>query len=240
MKKYTIRHDKTDLKGFSSSDGRLALGITLGALGVLLAFVVIEFVWGTVDWSEYLNTAPLIISLLVATASTYFAAYALLEQRKAREAGTDPVLIVHLGQRADAREMITFNVTNVGAGAALKVLLDVDEPEDAVDDKSKRNYLSHVFKQHHPFAVILQEKSVEFSFAFGWNVLGQDTAGQIDKRLPRHSVPPFQARLSYEDLAGGKYDSEFTIDVNELRGLGANKSPQMLMVAALEKIADKK
>jgi hypothetical protein len=240
MDKYTIRHDKNEPKGFFRGVIRLALGVTLGGLVLIVAFIVFEFVWGTVDRSEYLSIAPLIISLLVATASTYFAAYALQEQRKAREAGTDPVLIVHLGQRADARELVTFNVTNVGAGAALKVLLDVDEPEDVVDDRSKRNYLRHVFKQHHPFAVILQGKSVEFDFAVGYRLLGQEPTDQRDKSLPLHAVPPFQARLSYEDLAGGEYDSEFTIDVRELRGLGASKSPQMRMVAALEEIAKKK
>lgn len=212
----------------------------MGVLGVVVAFVVFEFVLGTVDRSKYLSIAPMIISLLVAAASTYFAAYALLEQRKAREASTDPVLIVHLGQRADARELVTFNLTNVGAGAALNVLLNVDEPEDAEDDRPRRNYLLHVFKQHHPFSVILQGKSVEFDFALGWHLLGQDPTGQIDKQLPLNPVPPFQARLSYEDLAGGKYESEFTIDVRELRGLGASKSPQMRMVKALETIAAKK
>lgn len=239
MKKYTIRHDKNEAKGAFRGDGRLALGVTFGVLGVVLAFIVFEFFWGDIDRSEYVQFAPLIISLLVAAGSTYFAAYALLEQRRAREASTDPVLIVHLGQRADARELITFNVTNVGAGAALNVLLDVDEPDDDDDDRPKRNYLRHIFKPHHPFAVILQGNSVAFDFALGWHLLGQNSSEQIDRGLPLHPVPPFQARLSYEDLAGGKYESEFTIDVRELRGLSASKSPQMRMVTALEKIAKK-
>ncbi|TCO70959.1 hypothetical protein [Rhodovulum euryhalinum] len=240
MGKYTIRHDKNEPRGFFRGDGRLALGVTVGALGVLLSFIVFEFFWGPRNRSEYISVAPLIISLLVAGASTYFAAHALLEQRRAREAGTDPVLIVHLGQRSDARELITFNVTNVGAGAAINVLLDVDEPEDEENDRSKRNYLRHLFKSHHPISVILQGKSLEFDFALGWFLMGQGSVGQIDRELPAHPLPPFQARLSYEDLAGGKYWSEFTIDVRELRGLGASKSPQMRMVAALEAIARKK
>jgi len=239
MAKYSIRHDKNAPTGFLRGDGRFALGITLGVLGVVLSFVAFDFFWGAIDRSQYLNMAPLIISLLVAAASTYFAAHALLEQRRTREASTDPVLIVHLGQREDARELITFNVTNVGAGAALNVLLHVDEPDDEDDDRPKRNYLRHIFKPHHPFAVILQGKSVEFDFALGWFLLGQDLTGQINIERPLHPVPPFQARLSYEDLAGGKYESEFMIDVRELRGLGASKSPKMRMVSALEKIAKK-
>ena len=239
MEKYSIRHDKDKPKGLLRGDGRFALGLTFGALGVLLAFVSFGFIWGGQDRSDYFTIAPLVISLLVAFASTYFAAHALLEQRRTREASTDPVLIVHLGQREDARELVTLNITNVGAGAALNVLVDVDEPDDNSDDHQKRNFLRSVFKPHHPFAVILQGKSIEFDFALGWFLLGQDLDGNIDRQRPLSPLPPFKARLSYEDLAGGQYESEFTIDVRELRGLGASKSPQMRIVTALEKMVSK-
>jgi hypothetical protein len=239
MAKYTIRHDKSEATGFLRSDGKFALGLVFGALGIIFVFLLYEFLWGTRGGSEYLTTVPLVISLLVAAGSTFFAARALLEQRKTREAGTDPVLIVHLGQRADAKTLVTLNVTNVGAGAALKVNLEVDEPADNENDRPKRDYLSHVFKRHHPFSVILQGKSVEFNFALGWYLLGQDHSGQINLELPLWPLPPFQARLSYEDLSGGRYESEFTIDVREMQYVNASQSPQMRMVAALEQIAKK-
>lgn len=224
MAKYTIRHDKNEPKGLFTSDGKLALGIAVGALSVILSIVAFEFFWGAREASDYFEVAPLIISLLVATASIYFAASALLEQRKTRQAGTDPVLVAHLGQRADARELITFNISNVGAGAALNVCIDVDEPKD---DRAQRNFLTNVFKRHHPFAVILQGKSIEFNLALRWDLLGENP------------LPPFAARLTYEDLAGGQYESLFSIDVRELDGLGEHKSPQMRMVKALEEIAKK-
>jgi hypothetical protein len=75
--------------------------MTLGALGVVLFLVAVESFWRPRIPYDYLTVAPVIISLLVATASTYFAAHALLEQRRTRQAGTDPVLIAHLGQRQD-------------------------------------------------------------------------------------------------------------------------------------------
>lgn len=240
MAKYTIRHDKNETGSLFRGDGKFALGVVVGSLAVVLAFIAYESVWGTQDLSEYLSIAPLIVSLLVAMASTYFAANALLEQRKIREAGTDPVLISHLSQREDAPELITFKVSNVGAGAALNVQLDVEPPDDDADDWKKRNILQNIFVPRVPFSVILQGNSIEFSLAFGWHLLGQDPTKSIDKNLPLQSLPPFKAALSYEDLAGGKYDSEFTIDVSEMQGLGANKSPQMRMVAALEKIAKDK
>ena len=240
MAKYTIRHDKTETKSLFRGDGKLAVGVVVGSLAVVLAYVAYEFFWGAQDLSEYLSISPLIISLLVAMGSTYFAANALLEQRRMREAGTDPVLIAHLGQREDARELVTFKVSNVGAGAALNVQLDVERPDDDADDWGKRDFLQNIFKPRQPFAVILQGNSIEFSLALGWHLLGQDPTKPIDQGLPLRSLPPFKARLSYEDLAGGRYDGEFTIDVSEMQSLGADKTPQMRMVAALEAIAKKK
>lgn len=220
--KYTIRHDKSDSKGTLLGDGKLALGITLGAIGTILAYMSLTFGHGAKGPSSYFEVVPIVISLLVAMASTFLAANALLEQRKTHEAGTDPVLVAHLGQREDARELVTFNISNIGAGAALNVSLAVEQPNDKIEP---RQLLTNVFRRHHPFTVILQGKSIEFSFAMGRDLLGD------------HPLPPFQATLAYEDLAGGKYESEFTIDVREMELLGANRSPQMRIVAALEKIA---
>lgn len=240
MAKYAIRHDKTETKSRLLGDGKFALGFTLGSLAIVLCYIAYEFFWGTQDFSEYVTFAPLIISLLVAMGSTYFAANALLEQRTMREAGTDPVLIAHLGQREDARELVTFKVSNVGAGAALNVHLVVDRPDDEADDWEKRSFLQNIFSPRRPFTVILQGNSIEFNLALGWHLLGQNSTDRIDNNLPLNALPPFKAWLTYEDLAGGKYDAEFTIDVNELQGLGAHKTPQMRVVAALEAIAKNK
>lgn len=240
MAKYTIRHDKNEPNAGFLGDGKLALGITIGVIGVILTFVVFEFFEGAKDPAVYLSFAPLFISLVVALASAYFSAGALLEQRKVREAGTDPVLIAHLGQREDARELVTFNISNVGAGAALKVKLQVEQPNDTEGDKKKREYFQDIFLNWEPFAVVLQGRSIEFSLALGKHLLGQDQSKSVDTDLPLLQLPPFQVSLSYEDLAGGQYNSEFTIDVREMRSLEANKTPQMRIVSALESIAKSK
>ena len=98
-------------------------------------------------------------------------AHALLEQRKTRQAGTDPVLVAHLGQREDARELVTFNISNIGAGAALSVLLEVPELDKGLEG---RNLLTNIFRRHHPFSAISQEKSIEFNLTVGWNLLGDN------------------------------------------------------------------
>jgi hypothetical protein len=224
MAKYPIRHEKNEPSGEMLRDGKLALGIAIGIIGALLTFVAFDLWLGAHVAENYYEIVPLIVSLLVAAASTYFAANALREQRKAREAGTDPVLVAHLGQREDARELVTFNISNVGAGAALNVLLKVEEPEGGLGN---RNIVTNIFKNHHPFSVLLQGKSIEFSLAVGWELLGD------------FPLSPFRVHLSFEDLTGGKYESDFVIDVREMEGLGANKSPTMRAVAALESIAKK-
>lgn len=224
MALYPIRHEKNERKGLFTGDGKLALGVTIGAMGAILSYLAIDFVARPSGSNEYLQLAPLVISLLVATTSTYLAANALLEQRRTREAGTDPVIIAHLGQREDARELITFNISNIGAGAALNVLLDVERPHE---DTVQRRLITNIFNPHHPFAVIPQDKSVEFNFALGWDLLGDSP------------LPPFRAKVSYEDLAGGLYESAFMIDVRELKAVTAHKSPQMRMVVALEAMAKK-
>lgn len=225
MAKYPIRHDKSERRNLLLGDGKFALGLILGVVATILILLVFGSNFGLIGSHGFVDLAPVIVSLIVAGTSTFLAANALLEQRKTREAATDPVLVAHLGQRDDARELITFNITNVGAGAALHVVLNVEKPDD---DLSERNLLTNIFKEHHPFTVILQDKSIEFGLAVGWDVLGE------------RPLPPFRAKLLYEDLAGGKYETEFSIDVREMEYLGAHKSPQMRIVSALEKIANQK
>lgn len=237
MQKYVIRYDKIDDTNGLRRDGKFALGLVVGSLAVVLLYIAFDYVWGEKSVSEFQDMAPIIISLIVAMASTYFAANALIEQRYMREAGTDPVLIAHLGQREDARELATFKVTNVGAGAALSVKLEVERPNDDAVDWQKRNFLQNIFERREPFAVVLQGQSIEFNFALGWHLLGQEGLEGPDPNLPIKPLPPFMARISYEDLAGGKYSGEFMIDVMELQSLGAQKSPQMRIVHALEKLA---
>ena len=224
MDRYSIRHDKVEKRQGYFFDGKFAIGIVAGIALCSILFVAIDFFSVAPSFLPSSEQFPIIVSLLVSVTSIGLAARALHEQKRQREASTDPVLIAHLGQREDARAMVTFNVSNVGAGAALNVVLDVQLPPGGVEG---RELITDVFHRHHPFTVILQDNSVEFSLAIGWHLLGTDP------------LPPFNATLSYEDLSGGLYESEFVIDVRQLEGLAANESPQMQLVKALESIAKK-
>lgn len=163
------------------------------------------------------------VTLLIVFASSIIAGGSLSEQRRTREAGTDPVVNAHFGQREDdPRELVTFNLTNVGAGAAMNVQIQVEQPEaDGVD----RNLITNIFARHHPFRVIPQNESASLSVALGWDLLGEKP------------LPPFTVELTYEDLDGAEYDNTFRLDVREMEKLGAKKSSLMRITSALEKIA---
>lgn len=213
----TKEHQETPFLG----NGKIALGIVAGLALSALGYLSLKTIADNDVATQALGTVIAFASLIVACGSMFVAAWALSEQRKSREAATDPVLVAHFSQREDARELITFRITNVGAGAALNVFLDVSQPND---DLSQRKIITDIFQRHHPFRIIPQSQSIEFSFAFGWELLGDNP------------LPPFSAKLSYEDLSGERYEGSFILDVKEMEKLGANKSPQMRLVSAIEKI----
>jgi len=82
-------------------------------------------------------------------------------------------------------------VSNVGAGAALNVYLEIDKPDANLE---KYKLLTNIFDRHHPFRVIQQDKAIEFSLAFSWDLLNAAPP-----------LPPFEVNLRYEDLLGGEY-----------------------------------
>lgn len=216
MQTYKYRHSKFGEQEGFLTDGKVAVGAILG-LVISLAFSVFSGGMTITD-----QTAG-IVSLLVAVSSVFIASKALSEQKRAREASTDPVVIPHFGQREDAPELVTFNLSNVGAGAAMNVRLLVKNPEPDGD----RRLMSNIFKTHHPISVILQGKSIGFSLGIGFELLGENP------------LPPFVVHLSYEDLIGNEYSTDFELDIRELDGFGANKGVFMRGVSALESIAKK-
>ncbi len=226
MSKYPVRHEK--IKGGETflRDGKVAVGVVLGIFLSLLAYFWLDFYPRDITRNDYIEMLPIVISLIVAGASTFLAANALMEQRQSREAATDPVLVAHFGQREDARELVTFRLSNIGAGAALNVYMEIKKP---ATDLEKYKLLTNIFERHYPFRVIQQDKAVEFSLAFGWDLLNADPP-----------LPPFEVNIRYEDLLGGEYKGRFLLDVREMEKLGAERSVQMRLVRAVENLAKTK
>ena len=133
------------------------------ALGVLTALLISVLIWllGTafeIDYSraELLDLFPTVLSVLIATISLYVSNFALKEQRKSRQAGTDPIILVHLGQREDAPLMVMLVISNVGTGAArnVKLIFDHDQIGPLVDSK---RLITDLRALVHPFKVIPQD-----------------------------------------------------------------------------------
>lgn len=219
------RHDKiTDGASSSSSlltEGRFALGLFLGvviALGLYLATSAFE---QEISRREAIELVPAVVALMVAFVSLLISFQALSEQRKMRQAGTDPVLIAHLSGRKDHPILTMLRFSNVGAGAATNVRVSIaDEawPELLERTRLKReNFLR-------PYAAILQGAHLEYAMHVAHELLGDSP------------LSPFAVTLEYEDIDGGKYKSEHLIDVQELSGQGVNSPTETKVANALEKI----
>ncbi|MCQ0094126.1 hypothetical protein [Roseovarius sp. M141] len=102
----------------------------------------------------------------------------------------------------------------------MNVYLEIEKPAVNLE---KYKLFTNIFERHHPFRVIEQDKAIEFSLALGPDLLDIDTP-----------LPPFEVNLRYEDLLGGEYRGRFCLDVREMEKLGAEKSVQMRLVAAVE------
>lgn len=227
MKNYTFRTAEPDkVDSVWLSDGKIALGLTIGVLAAIVGYLLMAAYQSEHldEFKEVVSVIPIVISLIVALVSTFLAVYSIREQKQTRQAATDPVLVAHFGQREDAREMVMFCLSNVGAGPAVNVKMEVFAPEVEYSEKS---LLTNIFRTYHPFTVILQNEKVQYNLALGWNVLGDEP------------LPVFKAKVEYENLLGGKYVGDFELDIREMQGLGSEKSPQMRVVKAVEDIATK-
>ncbi|MHC0053818.1 hypothetical protein [Actibacterium sp. D379-3] len=203
-------------------DGKFALGITVGFLSFCLLYVGFSFFDQSPTRQEVVELLPTVLTLLVATVSVFIAYYALTEQRKSRQAGTDPVILVHLGKREDARILSTLEITNVGAGAARDVMVtlksDISEfvPQRIITDFAKLKY---------PIRTIPQDFSVSYNFGLGHELLANPP------------IPKIEFSVEYFDIDGVKYESIQFVDVRELTAQRADEGLMSRLVQASEKLA---
>ncbi len=204
-------------------DGRFALGLTIGVSFAITAMLIIGGYGFDLSRAELLSTAPSIATVAIAVVSAILALIALGEHRRMRQAGTDPVLIAHLGQSIDQPMLVTFNISNVGAGAAMNIRLSVEKPLIEFDIGS---VITDIFSPHHTIRVILQNNSISYNFGAGHRLVGEN------------QFPPFQVLLEYEDIEGSKYSSSHEIDTRELEKRSAATPPLTGIENHLKSISD--
>jgi hypothetical protein len=200
------------------------------ALGVLTAGLIAVFIWVLSDGlaldrfrSDLIDVIPAIGTLMVAFVSVLLSYSALAEQRRARQAGTDPVILVHFGQRKDAPSMVTLEITNVGAGAAQNVVVNLENQRirRLLDEGRITTNFGEI---SHPIRTIPQDRSVSYNFGAGFELLKEP--------YPQ----PIEVKLSYEDIDGNAYTSTQVLDVLELRWQRADKPIDARIASAIEKL----
>ncbi|WP_146193076.1 hypothetical protein [Maritimibacter sp. 55A14] len=217
-----LRKTETKSKHSVLSEGRFALGVVVGLVLCLASYLSIHFLEIEVTKNEFLNAAPAFLALAVALVSLLISYNALFEQRRIRQAGTDPVILVHLGKRSDAPMMITFEVSNVGAGAALNVTLSFDKNDDDFDESRVTTNLRNLT---HPIRVIKQNQSVQYNFGVGHRLLGDEP------------IRPFHISVKYQDIEENWYSSTQIIDVRELHHQMAHSPPMAVIAKSLERLS---
>lgn len=221
---YPFRHTtKTERSNNHSilSEGKLALGIAIGSITSIVALSLFPGLGLQHAQGSPTGLAFDILPILIALTSLLIAYNALHEQRKVRQAGTDPVILIHLGSREDARILSTLEVRNVGAGAALNVKVTL------VSDLSEfvPGRIITDFTRLYPIATIPQDHSVSFNFGVGQNLLAEPL------------IPPVEFQVEYSDIEDNSYVSKQYVDVRELRGQRADETVETRTAKALERVS---
>lgn len=207
-------------------EGRFAIGLAIGVFLSLVCFMYLDLAGMELTKDEWLAFLPAFAALIVALASLVLSYSALSEQRRMRQAGTDPVVLVHLGKRDDALMLITFEIRNVGAGAAMNVEIEVDP---VVSGFNPDRVITDLSQLTHPIKTIPQNHSVSFNFGMGFRLLGEDGEPPL---------PPFDVKVRYADIEGTKYESTYTIDVRELELQQAHKLPMSVIADGIKELSE--
>lgn len=219
------RHDKI-FDGETSrrsllGDGRFALGVLVGVAIILATYLILSALGKELSRKEAIDLVPAVVALMVAIVSLLISFQVLNEQRKMRQAGTDPVLIAHLSGRKDQPTLIMLRFSNVGAGAATNVRVSISD--NAWPELLGRTLLKHK-NFNKPFMAILQGEHLEYPLHVSHKLLGNNP------------LSPFNVTLKYEDIDGGVYRSEQRIDLQEISGQSVTSPAETKVVDALEKI----
>ena len=207
-------------------DGVYALGVLTGVLISVVLFIGSQLWSSLLSQEQIIDLLPSVTAFLVALVSLQISFRALIEQKRMRQAGVDPVLVAHLSKDPMYPLVLSLNISNVGAGAAVNVKAELggDIPAGRSEflDRIRK---SDFFNNQRPLAVILQNQSVPH-----WMGTGPDLFGDKDP------IPPFSITLTYEDIEGSSYSSTHQLNILEFENANANESADTKISKELEKI----
>ncbi|WP_439526164.1 hypothetical protein [Roseovarius mucosus] len=218
--KLYIRSEKRNAASILSG-GTFALGVSVGVFLLIFFYVVLSFFFESPDQSiiEISVSEVAVASISLVALLISFGTFS--EQRMMRQAGTDPVVLAYLGQREDAPVMITFEIANVGAGAAMNVRFEfLNESAPTRNDR----VVTDLSGEFVAIQVIRQNQRVQYNLGTAHTLIGDNP------------LPPMTVKILYEDIEGNEYSSIHCLDVREVSKQAAHTPPSMRRVNALEKI----
>ena len=98
------------------SGGQFAIGVLTGVLLAVVVFLIFNLGDTSSDAAGASGASLQISAVAVAFVSLLIAFNAFIEQRRIRQAGTDPVLIAHLRPDDDEPMLVHLAITTVGGG----------------------------------------------------------------------------------------------------------------------------
>ena len=207
-------------------DGVYALGVLTGVLISITLYLASQVFSSMLSRDEIIEILPPMTAFLVALASLQISFRTLREQRRMRQAGVDPVLVVHLAKDEMYPLVLSLNISNVGAGAAINVRAqlegDIPAGRSGFMDRIRA---SDFFNNRRPMAAILQNQTIPHWMGTGPELFGDQAP-----------IPTFFVTLFYEDIEGSTYHSTHEINILEFENANANEPADTKIYRELEKI----
>ena len=178
--------------------------------------------WISINHSIVTAFATVIIA--AAAGVTAWLTYSLVRENKfLRKVGEDPKVIAYLEGDSRKPSYINLVLANVGRGPAQKIefSFDFDERYYANGRVAPMNR-----PDRKPFGFLPQDERICMFFGSGVGLLGED------------KLPPFLAKVTWQNLDGQEYEEDYEMDIRQFLGIFAPSSSADREIAeSLKKIS---
>ncbi len=150
-------------------------------------------------------TAAATVVVAAAAAITAWLTRSLVHENKLlRKVGEDPKVIAYLTGDTKHPSLINLILKNVGRGPARNIEFgfDFDERFYANGRVAPMNRSDRT-----PYGFLPQDERISMFFGSGIGLLGDDR------------LPPFQAKIKWQNLDGKKFEEEYEMDVRQFLGI---------------------
>ncbi|ELX8651158.1 hypothetical protein SK983_004239 [Vibrio vulnificus] len=161
------------------------------------------------------------LSTVVIAALTYSV---LQENRKLRQSGSEPRLLVYFEPHPDGTGGLNIAIANHGSGPAKDVFITFKGIDSNFANKKLKLDIS---QKRGPFTFIPQGEKISVLFAIGYELFGEE-----DEKVKTPLMQPFEVFIEWNDLFRKKcYSEKYILDVKPYGDLpGFVNKPHLLRV----------